>query len=52
MISDDAYGDDAKRFTREYKAGWQDRMPPELEWDETEVTELVDQILCQHLADD
>lgn len=52
MIGDNAYGSDEKRFAREHQAEWQDREPPELEWDETEVSELVDQILCEHRADD
>jgi hypothetical protein len=52
MIFDDAHSSEAKRSQREHKAAWRDEMPPELEWDESEITELVDQILCQHSIDD
>lgn len=52
MNLDDAYGSDSNRFPLEQKAHWRDKLPPELEWDESEVTALVDEITCRHLATD
>jgi hypothetical protein len=52
MILDDVYGSDKDRFPLEQEAVWRDKMPPELEWDECEVTALVDEIVCGHSAND
>lgn len=48
MNLDDVYGSDSNRFPREQKANWRDKLMPELEWDESEVTALVDEITCRH----
>jgi hypothetical protein len=52
MKLDDVYGRDMDRLPHEQEAAWRDKVPPELEWDESEVTALVDEIICQHSAND
>lgn len=52
MMLDDVYGSDFDRFPPEQAAAWSDSAPPELEWDETEVMALVDEIVCRHVPAD
>ena len=47
---DDVYGSDSNPFPLEQEAAWRDKLPPELEWDESEITALVDEITCRHPA--
>jgi hypothetical protein len=44
----DVYGSDLDRFSLEREVAWRDFDPPQLEWDESEVSALVDDIVAQH----
>ena len=45
MMLDDVYGSDLDEILMRQEAQWQDRTPPELEWDESEATLVVDEML-------
>jgi len=50
MTLDDLYGRDTVRYANEHKSTWRDQIPPEIDWDESEVAEVVDQFVHQHLS--
>jgi hypothetical protein len=52
MARDDVYGGNANRLPLKQETAWRDEIPPEVEWDESEVTALVDEIVCQHSMND
>ena len=43
----DVYGSDADRFTREREVTWRDFDSPQLDWDDSEIAALVDDIVAQ-----
>ena len=45
MMLDDVYGSDLDRFALEQEAVWRDTAPPELDWDESEVSDFVASII-------
>ena len=52
MIVDDLYGGNRGQFLAAGDADGRDTDPPELEWDESEVSVLVDEIIGRHRAAD
>jgi len=41
-------GSDGDTYTFERDAAWRDFDPPQMEWDESEVSAIVDDIVAQH----
>jgi hypothetical protein len=52
MALNDLHGNKITRHAFKQEPAWNDRLPPEVEWDEAEVAELVDQIVDEHPSDD
>jgi hypothetical protein len=52
MALNDDYYDKTAHHAIKHQSAWRDRLPPEVEWDEAEVAELVDQIVDEHPSDD
>ena len=45
MMLDDVYGSELDEILARQEAAWRDREPPELEWDESEVSLVVENVL-------
>jgi hypothetical protein len=51
MSTDDMYGSNPDRYAPAQESQWDELDPPELEWDEGEVSTLVDSILGSQQPD-
>lgn len=45
MMLDDVYGTDTEELSLRQEAEWRDRVLPELEWDESEESLMVEEVL-------
>jgi hypothetical protein len=45
MMLDDVYGSDLDEALRQHEAAWRERVLPELEWDESEDSLVVEELL-------
>ena len=45
MLLDDVYGSELDEILARQEAAWRDREPPELEWDESETSLAVEEVL-------
>ena len=45
MMLDDVYGSELDEILARQEAVWRDREPPELEWDESEASLAVEEVL-------